>query len=346
MAVTRYCSEVVQKQSAIDKKARTARSSGKSRAEQEVTIVGVDMGLHWAAALHYQGKTDEAMALVTALEHVAPCSASVIQLKRKLLAMRDLKHSANDAFKRHDFERAVQLYTKALAIDPQHDEYCAVLFCNRAAAYMGMERFNSALTDCEEALKRKQQYPRAMLRRARCYVALRKYQQALKDFDRYVRDQRREGASSVSAAALADVEQERAQVKAMMDAEKEEKRRRQEDARRAREQRHRYGWEDSDFSDHFFRSSNAESRSRGYGAPPPPVQPKTRQRTHYQVLGVHHRASTEELKKAYRKLALQHHPDKAKSDRDAELFKDMTAAYTVLSDAAERRKYDMELQYN
>ncbi|TYZ51935.1 hypothetical protein PybrP1_006675 [[Pythium] brassicae (nom. inval.)] len=357
VAVTRYCSELVQKQSAIDRKTRGAEASAKTSAEQEVRIVGVDMGLHWASALHYQGKAEEAVALVTALEHAAPCSASVIQLKRKLLTMQDLKHTANAAFKRHDFERAALLYAKALAIDPEHDEYCAVLLCNRAAAYMGMERFASALLDCDDALKRKPQYPRALLRRARCYAALGKLSPALKDFDRFLRDQRREAAP---AASLADVERERADVKAAIDAEKQRRQAAEEAAaRRAREQqqqqqRHRYAWEAGDFDDDFRRSYGSAGRRTGGGggwhsaSPPPPLgKPKPlRQRTHYQVLGVHHRASSDELKKAYRKLALQHHPDKAKSARDAELFKDMTAAYAVLSDAGERRKYDMELQYN
>lgn len=49
---------------------------------EEVTIVCVGVGLHWAPSLHYQGKTDEARKLVTALKYVTPCSSSAIQLKR------------------------------------------------------------------------------------------------------------------------------------------------------------------------------------------------------------------------------------------------------------------------
>lgn len=367
MAVVQFCNELVEKHNKVNRKAqsarRTASSPAKSKAEQDVTVVGVEMGLHWASALHYQNKADEAMVIVSALEIVAPCSASVIQLKRKLLVMKDLKHNANDAFKRNDFDRAVRIYSQVLEIDAEHEEFCAVIYCNRAAAYMGMEQFNIALVDCDEALKRKPQYPRALLRRARCFVALKKYQQALKDFDQYIREQRRD-STGAAASFLADIELERAQVKSTMEMEKEEKKRQAEARRRAEREssqhRQRYAWEDSDFYEDFrssyFRPSGAQSTGRrdsgarhnGHVPPQPPAsaQAKSKQRTHYQVLGVHQRASTEEVKKAYRKLALLHHPDKAKSDKDADLFKDMSAAYTVLSDAVARRKYDMELLYH
>lgn len=365
MAVVQFCNELVEKHNKVNKKTQGSRhaasSPAKCKAEQDVTVVGVEMGLHWASALHYQNKADEAMVIVNALEHVAPCSASVIQLKRKLLVMKDLKHNANDAFKRNDFDRAVRIYSQVLEIDPQHEEFCAVIYCNRAAAYMGMEQFNIALLDCEEALKRKPQYPRALLRRARCFVALKKYQQALKDFDQYVREQRRDSTGAGVSASLAEIELERAQVKTTMNMEKEEKKRQAEAKRRTERenshQRQRYAWEDSDFYEDFrssyFRPSGAQSAGRrdsraresGHVPQSPVQQAKTKQRTLYQVLGVHQRASAEELKKAYRKLALLHHPDKAKSDTDADMFKDMSAAYTVLSDAVARRKYDTELLY-
>lgn len=62
---------------------------------------------------------------------------------------------------------------------------------------------------------------------------------------------------------------------------------------------------------------------------------------HYSVLGVARTASEAEIKKAYRKLALQYHPDKNKDDSQAEeKFKRLSEAYSVLSDAKKRREYD------
>ncbi|MEJ2729754.1 MAG: DnaJ C-terminal domain-containing protein [Deltaproteobacteria bacterium] len=62
---------------------------------------------------------------------------------------------------------------------------------------------------------------------------------------------------------------------------------------------------------------------------------------YYQILGVKKGASKEEIKKAYRKLAMKYHPDHTKGDKTAEeKFKKISEAYAVLSDEKKRKEYD------
>lgn len=63
---------------------------------------------------------------------------------------------------------------------------------------------------------------------------------------------------------------------------------------------------------------------------------------YYEILGISKNASEKDIKKAYRKLAIEHHPDKTKGDSKSEsLFKEINEAYQTLSDSEKKTKYDM-----
>src|SRR5512137_2926182 len=62
---------------------------------------------------------------------------------------------------------------------------------------------------------------------------------------------------------------------------------------------------------------------------------------YYKTLGVERKASADEIRSAYRKLAMKHHPDKNPGDKKSEeKFKEINEAYQVLSDEQKRARYD------
>ena len=66
----------------------------------------------------------------------------------------------------------------------------------------------------------------------------------------------------------------------------------------------------------------------------------TTQQDLYDVLGVSREASQEEIKRAFRRLAMEYHPDRNKSDGAEGRFKEIAGAYEVLSDPEKRGRYD------
>jgi hypothetical protein len=61
---------------------------------------------------------------------------------------------------------------------------------------------------------------------------------------------------------------------------------------------------------------------------------------HYEILGLKHTASNDDIVKAYRKLAKKYHPDVKKGDE--EKFKELVQSYQILSDHSKKEKYDQE----
>ena len=64
-------------------------------------------------------------------------------------------------------------------------------------------------------------------------------------------------------------------------------------------------------------------------------------RDYYEILGVNKSANGDEIKKSFRKLAMQYHPDRNPGDKEAEAkFKEINEAYEVLKDEQKRAAYD------
>ena len=104
-----------------------------------------------------------------------------------------------------------------------------------------------------------------------------------------------------------------------------------------------------DYRRSFYGSSNHNShRSHSSNIPPPPppsYSATNSDKTHYQVLGVQPSASAQEVKVAFRKLALKYHPDKNKEVGAEEMFKKITSSYEILKDTQKRASYDHQFSY-
>jgi molecular chaperone DnaJ len=71
------------------------------------------------------------------------------------------------------------------------------------------------------------------------------------------------------------------------------------------------------------------------------TEPRVSKRDYYEILGVERNATDQQIKSAYRKLALKHHPDRNPGDKQAEeLFKEAAEAYAILADREKRSLYD------
>jgi DnaJ-class molecular chaperone len=70
------------------------------------------------------------------------------------------------------------------------------------------------------------------------------------------------------------------------------------------------------------------------------------EKNYYQILGLTKNATPEEIKKSYKKLAVQYHPDKNNGDKDKETkFKEISEAYSVIGDDNKKMSYDTQSQY-
>lgn len=95
----------------------------------------------------------------------------------------ELKKKGNDVFKNGDYLDSIKIYTDALKLFPLAcTEERAMVFCNRAAAKIKLERNESAIDDCKKAIELNDRYVRAYLRRAKVYEQTDKLDESLADY--------------------------------------------------------------------------------------------------------------------------------------------------------------------
>lgn len=95
----------------------------------------------------------------------------------------ELKKKGNDVFKANNYFESIQIYTDSLKLYPLAcKEERAMVFCNRAAAKIKLERNESAIDDCTKAIELNDKYVRAYLRRGKLYEQTDKLDESLADY--------------------------------------------------------------------------------------------------------------------------------------------------------------------
>lgn len=339
----------------------------------------------------------------------------------KLHRTKTEREQADHLFQNAEYEKAGKKYAVCLLIDsvssgssyqfPSDGCSCAggrlhaVLYCNRAACFMAVKRYDEALSECTAALRIYPRYLKAILRRSRCYSRLNRTREAETDLKRWleiVQQGRKNTTDMFLSACIFDGPRtvkvgEEKDIQAELDdllknkarAKAEERTRNSyreqsqswksksekfhftnssdnsqspaSDARRRREyfynsQSSSRRWDSSKDRGSKSRSDKANSRTgnknnkndygnnnRGSSRTRASKNCPMKVTNHYTALGLNWTATSEEIKKTYRKMAVKHHPDKNIGDpKAAENFCRIKDAYEILNDPKLRRKYDSE----
>ena len=150
--------------------------------------------------------TDREEDAVTALKALLTRHGHVMWVQKELLRIqqiRQAKESGDKAFREQRFDLALGHYAEALKLDPEWDMMNAVLHCNRGAAHMALRLFEDAKEDCTHALRRKPDYWKAFLRRARALRELRRWAESMADYETYLRHTQQGPRPGGGAAAAA-----------------------------------------------------------------------------------------------------------------------------------------------
>lgn len=198
--------------------------------------------------LRYTDREDDALAALKSLlshhGHVMWVSKELVRIQ----AIRRAKEAGDAAFREQKFEAALAHYGEALKLDPEWDTMNAVLHCNRGAAHMALRLFEKAKEDCTHALRKKPDYWKAFLRRARAWREMKRWGESIFDYETYLkhaypagggREDGRE-AGNVGASvkgSVADVQSELESVRIEMQVEKERR-----DFAKRQQQQHDSHW--------------------------------------------------------------------------------------------------------
>lgn len=218
-------------------------------------------------AFYGQGENDKAIRHFKQALGYDPDFKNALKFLRMVQKLDRMKEEGNVAFKSGRYQEAVDLYGKALEVDPTNKGTNSKILQNRAMASIKLKDYKSAIGDCTRALELDPSYMKAKKTKAKALGESGDWEQAVREYK-----------------AIADNNPSEPGI--------------QKEVR------------------------NAELELK-----------KSKRKDYYKILGVEKDAGENDIKKAYRKLAIVHHPDKNPDDEAAaEKFKEIGEAYECLSD--------------
>jgi DnaJ family protein C protein 7 len=229
--------------------------------------------------LYYQGNIKEALSQFKNALRLALNHGEAMNYYKKTKAFILKMEEGKKAFNEGRFSKAYSTYTEALKIDPKNNPMKTKLLFNRAMVCQRLRRLAEAVADCTSALDVNKAYPKALLVRAQCYMDLRAFDKAVRDYKTaFEMDRSPDTMRHLEDAELA-------------------------------------------------------------------LQ-KSKHKDYYRILGVGRKASPIEIKRAYRRKALVHHPDRhvnaseAERSKEEKSFKEVAEAFATLSSPERRASYD------
>ncbi|XP_071148322.1 dnaJ homolog subfamily C member 7-like [Mytilus edulis] len=153
--------------------------------------------------LYYNDNVDKAYQHFQKVLRLAPDHSKAKEIYKKAKALNAKKEEGNKEFRAGHLQAAYDLYSEALAIDPFNKFTNSKLYCNRGTCSAKLGKSQQCIDDCTKAVELDDTYLKAYLRRARSYMDMELYEEAVRDYEKVNKlDRTRENKRLLQEAKL------------------------------------------------------------------------------------------------------------------------------------------------